>query len=213
VNRRRLCALSLAVAAYFSFGLVQSLRADEVPAFAAKLLAAASPLGDHVLGNASAPVVIVEYASATCPHCAEFHNTILPAIKSEFIDSGKVKFVFREFPLDQVAMAVFMLARCLPEDKYFSVIDQLFAKQDIWTKGNKPAEAFKIMESAGMTKPEFDACLKRTELAKSIYEFMQKSSNDFAIKGTPAIYINGKQLTDHKALASVRAAIMQALNQ
>jgi protein-disulfide isomerase len=213
VNRRRLCALSLAVATYFSSAMVQSAQADDLPAFAAKLLAAASPLGDHVLGSATAPVIMVEYASATCPHCAEFHTKILPAIESEFIDTGKVKFIFREFPLDQVAMAVFMLARCLPEDKYFPVIDQLFAKQDIWIKGNKPVEAFKIMESFGMTKPEFDACLKRTALAKSIYEFMQKSSNDFAIKGTPAIFINGKLLTDHKELASVKAAITQALNQ
>jgi protein-disulfide isomerase len=190
---------------------VATALADDLPAFAAKLLAASSPLGDRVLGSATAPVVMVEYASATCHHCAEFHNTILPTIKSEFVDTGKVKLIFREFPLDQVAMAVFMLARCLPEDRYFPVIEQIFAKQDIWTKGNKPAEAFKIMETEGMTKPQFDACLKRTDLAKSIYEFMQKSSSDFAIKGTPAIFINGKLLTGHKELASVKAAITQAL--
>ena len=108
---------------------------------AGKMLAAASPLGDRVLGQADAPVVMVEYASATCPHCAEFHAKVLPLIKTEYIDTGKVRFIFREFPLDQAALGAFMLARCVPEDKYFATIDLMFRRQAIWMKGDKACRA------------------------------------------------------------------------
>src|SRR5947207_7120832 len=90
------------------------------------------PLGDETLGAADAPVVIVEYASMTCPHCAHFHETTYPELKKKYIDTGKVRFIFREFPLDQLAVAAFMLARCGGKDRYFPLIETLFQKQKDW---------------------------------------------------------------------------------
>jgi protein-disulfide isomerase len=178
-----------------------------------KMLAAASPLGDRVLGKADAPVVIVEYASVTCPHCAEFHAKVLPLIKAEYIDTGKVRFIFREFPLDQAALGAFMLARCVPEDKYFATIDLMFRRQAIWMKGDKPAELLKVTQMAGMDKAGFDACLKRVDIAKAIVESSRQAAKDFGIKGTPAIFVNGQIIDGHKEMADVKAAVDAAISK
>lgn len=188
-------------------------QAQDATDTASKILAAPSPLGDRFLGRADAPVVMVEYASATCPHCAEFHEKVLPLIKSEYIDTSKVRFVFREFPLDQVALAAFMLARCVPEDKYFATIDLMFRRQSTWMKGDKPAELMKITQMSGMDQGGFDACLKRVELAKAIVESSRKAAKDFGIKGTPAIFINGQMIDGHKEMTEVKAAIDAAITK
>lgn len=189
---------------------VQAQSTDDA---AAKLLAAASPLGDQVLGQADAPVVMVEYASATCPHCAEFHAKVLPLIKTEYIDAGKVRFIFREFPLDQAALGAFMLARCVAEDKYFATIDLMFRRQAIWMKGDKAAELLKVTQMAGMDKAGFDACLKRADIAKVIVESSRMAAKDFGIKGTPAIFVNGQMIEGHKEMANVKAAIDAAIHK
>lgn len=188
-------------------------QAQDAGDAAGKLLAAASPLGDRALGQADAPVVIVEYASATCPHCAEFHAEVLPLIKAEYINTGKVRFIFREFPLDQVALGAFMLARCVPEDKYFATIDLMFRRQGIWMKGNKAAELLKVMQMAGMDKAGFDACLNRSDFAKAIVESSKKAAKDFGIKGTPAIFVNGQMIDGHKEMTGVKAAIDAAISK
>lgn len=181
---------------------------------ASKMLAAASPLGDRVLGQADAPVVMVEYASATCPHCAEFHEKVLPLIKTEYIDTGKVRFIFREFPLDKLAMGAFMLARCVPDDKYFATIDMMFRRQQIWSKTGNPAdELFRIMQLSGMDKTAFEACLKRADLSKAIFESSKKAAKDFGIKGTPAIFVNGQMIDGHKEMTEVKAAIDAAIGK
>lgn len=180
---------------------------------AGKMLAAASPLGDRVLGQAEAPVVMVEYASATCPHCAEFNSKVLPLIKAEYIDTGKLRFIFREFPLDQAALGAFMLARCVPEDKYFATLDLMFRRQAIWMKGDKAAELLKVTQMAGMDKAGFEACLKRADIAKAIIESSRKAAKDFGIKGTPAIFVNGRMIDGHKEMADVKAAIDAAINR
>lgn len=188
-------------------------QAQDANDAAGKMLAAASPLGDRVLGQAEAPVVMVEYASATCPHCAEFHAKVLPLIKAEYIDTGKLRFIFREFPLDQAALGAFMLARCVPEDKYFATIDLMFRQQAIWMKGDKAAELLKVTQMAGMDKAGFEACLKRADIAKAIIESSRKAAKDFGIKGTPAIFVNGRMIDGHKEMADVKAAIDAAINR
>lgn len=193
--------------------LAPGAQAQEPDDAGAKMLAAASPLGDRVLGKADAPVVMVEYASATCPHCAEFHTKVLPLLKAEYIDSGKLRFIFREFPLDRAALAASMLARCVPDDKYFATIDLMFRRQPIWMKGDRAAELLKITQMAGMDKAGFDACLARTELAKAIIESSRQAAKDFAIKGTPAIFVNGQMIDGHKEMADVKAAIDAAIGK
>jgi protein-disulfide isomerase len=189
-------------------------QAQDLTDAASKMLAAASPLGDRVLGQADAAVVMVEYASATCPHCAEFHEKVLPLIKTEYIDTGKVRFIFREFPLDDLAMGAFMLARCLPDDKYFPTIDMMFRRQETWMKSANPAdELFKIMQLSGMDQPAFEACLKRRDLSNAIFESSKKASEDFEIKGTPAIFVNGQMIDGHKEMTEVKAAIDAAIKK
>ena len=176
------------------------------------MLKAASPLGDRVLGRLDAPVTFIEYASATCPHCAEFHVKVLPLIKSEYIDTGKVKFIFREFPLDQLALGVFMLTRCLPEDKFFPTTDLLFRRQQIWAQAENPeVEITKIMTMAGMDKATFEACIKNSDKAKAMNEYAKKSAADFDIKGTPALFINGKYIDGHKEMADVKMELDAAI--
>lgn len=212
MNRRRLIQ-ALAIGALFvTHPFVPWTQAQDATDAASKMLAAASPLGDRVLGQANALVVMVEYASATCPHCAEFHEKVLPLIKTEYIDTGKVRFIFREFPLDRLAMGAFMLARCVPDDKYFPTIDMMFRRQQTWMKSTNPAdELFRIMQFSGMDKAGFEACLKRVDLSKAIFESSKEAAKDFGIKGTPAIFVNGQMIDGHKEMTEVKAAIDAAI--
>jgi len=192
----------------------QQAFSEDLGETAKKLLTAASPLGDRSLGKADAPVVMIEYASATCPHCAEFHAKLLPQIKTEYIDTGKVRFIFREFPLDQLALGAFMLARCVPEDKYFATLDLMFRRQRTWARANDPAdELFKITQMAGMDKAGFEACVKREDLAKAIVETSKKAAKDFTIKGTPAIFVNGQFVDAHEDMTAVKAALDRAIKR
>ncbi len=201
-----------AIMAFLAVPLVSSASAEEPHDKGKALLAAASPLGDRVLGKPDAPVVLIEYASATCPHCAEFHQTVLPQIKTEYIDTGKVKYILREFPLDPLALAVFMLTRCLPEDKFFATTDLLFRRQKLWAKAENPAvEITKIMSMAGMNKERFEACLNNTDMAKSMSDFTKKSAADFGIKGTPALFVNGAFVDGHKDMSDVKVALDKAI--
>ncbi|NNE22217.1 MAG: thioredoxin domain-containing protein, partial [Rhizobiales bacterium] len=120
LNRR--LVLKGGLAGIAGFGLPQT------PAAAPSALMTPPPLGEKWLGRADAPVTMIEYASATCPHCANFHTDTFPAIKTDYIDTGKVRFAMREFPFDQLSLAAFMLARCAPEERYFGMIDVLFER-------------------------------------------------------------------------------------
>ena len=123
----------------------------------------AGPLGDMALGDEKAPVTIIEYASMTCPHCAAFHANTYPELKKRYIDTGKVRFIFREFPLDQLALAAFMLARCAGPDKYFPMIDTLFQQQKEWVVQKPLGPLLAIAKQAGMSEQAFNECLAGQE--------------------------------------------------
>jgi len=148
------------------------------------------PLGDEVLGSPDAPVVIVEYASMTCPHCAHFSETTFPELKKKYIDTGKVRFVFREFPLDPLAAAGSMLARCAGKDKYFPMLETLFAQQKEWVV-QKPLEPlFAIAKQAGFTQQGFDACLANQQLLAGIEESRTRATK-LGVSSTPTFFVNG----------------------
>ena len=131
--------------------------------------AAEDPARDIIMGNVDAPVTIIEYASFTCPHCAAFSNDVFPEIKKEYIDTGKVRFVLREFPLDPLATAGFMLARCNGNDKYTPMTDLLFAQQKNWAFTDKPVDALaSLSKQAGYSQQSFEACLKRQDIYDAI---------------------------------------------
>jgi protein-disulfide isomerase len=162
--------------------------------------------GEMALGPENAKVTIVEYASATCPHCGKFHTTTYQDLKKEYIDTGKVRFVFREFPFDDVAFAAFMLARCAPKDKYFPMIDMLFEQQDAWLRAPRDGLE-KIAQLAGFTKESFDACLKNEEVAKGIAAIRDKANKDFGVDSTPTFFVNGEMLKGETSIEEFRKMI------
>lgn len=205
-NRRQ--ALAAIAAAPFFVGFA---NADQAQDLGAQLLANVSPLGERSTGNADAPNVLIEYASATCDHCAAFHLEVLPALKAEYIDTGRLRYIFREFPLDQLALAAFMLARCVPEDRYFATIDLMFRRQVRWMKGNKKLELQRITQMTGLDKAGFDACLKRQDYATIISQYGKVSAQQFKIKGTPAIFVNGQRIEGFKKIAELKNMIGKVL--
>lgn len=167
-------------------------------------------LGDRSLGAADAPVTIIEYASATCPHCASYHVETFPTIKKEYIDTGKVRYVFREFPFDDAGLAAFMIARCAPEEKYFPIIEVLFEKQDTWARSNPREELFKIAQLAGFSRETFDQCLKNEAVAKGILAIMTTANETYGVDSTPTFFINGQILKGNQPLDEFRKLIDQA---
>jgi protein-disulfide isomerase len=154
-------------------------------------------LPDMALGPASAPVTITEYASMTCPHCANFTETVFPKIKSEYIDSGKVRFVFREFPLDIKAAAGSMLARCIAKDdsgKYFAVIDMLFKQQNDWAMKNTTESLARIGKQAGLSQQAVEDCLKDQALLDKIAADQKFANEVLKVNSTPTFFINGEMV-------------------
>ena len=155
-------------------------------------------LPDMTLGTANAPVTITEFASMTCPHCAAFNETVFPKIKSEYIDSGKVRYVFREFPLDIKAAAGSMLARCIAKDdsgKYFTVIDLLFKQQNDWVMKNTTETLTRIGKQAGMSQQAVEDCLKDQALLDKIAADQKFAAEVLKVNSTPTFFINGEKLT------------------
>jgi len=149
-------------------------------------------LPDLVLGKADAPVTIIEYASMTCPHCANFHKTTYPALKSKYIETGKVRFIFREFPLDDLAVTASMLARCAGAEKSMALIDVLFASQDKWATRDPIPALLQIAKQAGFTQASFDTCLKDQKLYNDILAVRERGSKEFKVESTPTLFVNGK---------------------
>jgi protein-disulfide isomerase len=150
------------------------------------------PLGDQMLGDPKAPVTIVEYASMTCPHCAKFHETTYPEMKRKYVDTGKVRYVFREFPLDSLAAAASVLARCAGNEKFFPLIETLFAQQQEWRVQRPLQPLFAIARQAGFTQQSFDACLENQQILQGIEEAKMRAVNRFKVQSTPTFFINGR---------------------
>jgi protein-disulfide isomerase len=150
---------------------------------------------DHVMGKADAAVTIVEYASMTCSHCASFHNDVLPAIKTKYIDTGKVKFVYRDFPLDRVAAQAAQLAECVDKDRYFGVIATVFQTQAQWAAGKEPlADLLKLLRLAGLGEAQAKACLEDQKGLETILA-EQQGGVALGVDSTPTLFINGTRFT------------------
>ena len=188
-------AAALATAAGLTPALAQRRGAgpDEV---SVEALMKPGPLPELAVGKDDAPVTIVEYASMTCGHCANFHNNVYPALKEKYIDTGKVRFIMREFPLDNLAAAASMLARCAGGDATQAMIGALFKTQDKWAfvRGNPVPELFKIAQQAGFTQERFDTCLKDNATLDHMISARQRASDEFGVNATPTFFINGKRL-------------------
>ncbi len=165
------------------------------------------PLPEKVLGNDDAPVTIVEYASMTCPHCAHFHETTLPELKTKYIDTGKARLIFREFPFDPRAEAGFMLARC-SNDNYFAMIDVLFKQQESWAGVQDAKTALlQISKLAGFSQESFEACLTDQKLLEDVRAVRERGSNDFGVNSTPTFFINGNRYPGALSIDELSAII------
>ncbi len=165
-------------------------------------LAVEPPHGEKWIGAADAPVTVYEFASATCPHCASFHKGTYKALKKAYIDTGKIKFVLREFPLDDLSLAAFMVARCAPEGRYFDMIDMLFERQRVWNGHDPRGELFKIAKLAGATEKSFEACLSNETVARGILATREHAQKQLGVNSTPTFFINGTKLTGNHPLSS-----------
>ena len=200
-----------------AFGIMLALAAGRF--FAAELCAAEAQsvtipmeklnapqaLPDIVQGKAVAPVTIIEYASMTCPHCARFHAETYPTLRDKYINTGKVRFILREFPLDPRAAAAFMLARCAGDgDKRTAVIDLLFNAQESWAYSDKPLDAIaNLMKQTGMSSKDFEACLNDQKLYNKVVKERDDAGKDFSIDATPTFFINGVKYSGEMSVAAL----------
>ena len=169
------------------------------PAMAQSAAEVAKPvsLPDMALGPANAPVTITEFASMTCPHCAAFNENVFPKIKSEYIDTGKIRYIFREFPLDIKAAAGAMLARCIAKDdagKYFAVTDLLFRQQADWAMKNTAETLMRIGKQAGLSQETVESCLKDQSLLDKIAADQKYAADVLKVNSTPTFFINGEMI-------------------
>jgi len=173
---------------------------------------APGPLPENALGRDDAPVTVIEYASMTCSHCAEFHTTVFPKLKEEYIDTGKVRYILREFPGDSVAFSISALARCAGKDKYFSFVGAVFTTFDKWAcrECDIKGGIMNLWKQTGMSEAEFDRCLDEKSnkaMLDGINEVRHRGLQDYGVNATPTIFVNGTMLTGGNTFEELEKAI------
>ena len=171
---------------------------------------------DFIIGDENAPITIIEYASMSCSHCADFHTKTLPDLKTEFIDTGKVRMVFRDYPFNYPALLGSMMMRCIPGDVRYDYMNALYQLQPNWVNRDPKItkkELYKIMQSGGMTKDEFDTCYGDLDNENLILEGVMAAQKDFNIKSTPSFIINGNLLEGNKNIKEFRQIIDKILSE
>jgi protein-disulfide isomerase len=164
-------------------------------------LKAEQPLPDIVEGSAEAPATIIEYASMTCVHCAAFHRDVWPRLKARYVDRGRAKFILREFPLDPLSIAAFMLARCAGAERRDAILDRLFDHQDDWAFADKALIKLKAeVLAAGMTEEGIDACLQDYDLLDNVKKIRDIAVDTLDLKGTPTFFVNGRRIDGEEGL-------------
>ena len=175
--------------------VMAGLQAAAVPTRAAD--APTLQADDHVLGNKNAPITIFEYASLTCPHCAAFTSDTLPKLQKEWIDTGKAKLVYRDFPLDQSALVAATVAQCFPPERYFPFIETLFQTQREWAQNSEAATKTalaRIARLGGMGQAQFDACANNQKLSDAVLNSRLAAQNQYGINSTPTFFVNGTKV-------------------
>jgi protein-disulfide isomerase len=191
----------------FVLALPQNSRGDEAAAPAAQ-----AALPEMAIGKADAPVTIVEYSSLSCPHCAAFHRDVFPALKSEYIDTGKARYVMREFPLNDSALGGSTIARCLAPERFFAFVDLLFSKQADWAFKEDALPPLKLLaKQAGMTSDEFDKCIANEALQDKIIAVRSEGEKK-GVNATPSFFVNGMLLKPAPTLPAFAEAMKPYLS-
>jgi len=204
----------MSTSAAFALGTLGSFGAFEVfsgradaETFSVLELEAKGPLDDIPMGSPTAPVTIIEYASMTCPHCAAFAVNTFPKLKEKYIDTGKVKYIMREYPLDGLAAAAFMLARCAGPEKYYPLIETLFAQQQKWAVKEPIPPLLAIVKQAGFNQQSFEACVNDKDLLAKVQQMRNRGKEKFKVDATPTFYINGERYPGALAIEDLDKAI------
>ena len=169
-----------------------------------------------VIGDIDAPIIIIEYASMSCSHCASFHNNTLPDIKKEYIDTGKVRMVFRDYPFNYPALLGSMMMRCISNDVRYDYMNALYQLQSTWVNKDpkiSKKELYKIMQSGGMTKDEFNECYSNLDNENLILEGVMAAQKDFNVKSTPSFIVNGNLIEGNKNIKEFRQIIDKILSE
>jgi protein-disulfide isomerase len=168
----------------------------------------AADLGEPAIGDAAAPVTIIEYSSLTCPHCAAFHNDVLPELKQRYIDTGKVRLVLRDFPLDESALKAAVIAHCAGPERQPQFVEVFFAQQQNWARARDPIAALKqLARLGGLGEAEIDACLADKDLESAVLQARLDGQQQFDIKSTPTFIIDGKVHTGNQTADAFAAVI------
>ncbi|MDB4220790.1 DsbA family protein [Amylibacter sp.] len=177
---------------------LSAISASTAPIFAETTKSNSIDIPDMIMGSEDAPITIIEYASFTCPHCANFHKNVFPSLRKNYIDSGKVKFIYREVYFDGPGLWAALLARCGGDKKYFGISDLLYSKQREWTKGDGGAEIaqnlYKIGRIAGLQQKDMETCLQNKDVATAMVARFQETSKADNISSTPTLVLNGKSI-------------------
>ena len=168
----------------------------------------AAEVVEGVVGDAAAPVTMIEYSSLTCPHCAAFHEQTLPGLKERYIDTGKVRLVIRDFPLDQNALRAAVIAHCAGPERYPAFVDVFFAQQESWATAEDPVRALKqLAKLGGLGEAEIDACLADRSMEEAILQMRLAGQQQFDIRSTPTFIIEGKAYPGNRTVDEFAAII------
>lgn len=194
--RRRMFVAALGLGAALAWSGGQTVRAQ---------VSAEDAAAEMFIGKADAPITVIAYESLLCPHCAGFHTGALPKLKEQYVDKGLIKIVFREFPgtsREPWARVPAMMARCLGKDRYFAMIDLLFRDQEKWTKAETGQQFIDNVASygrlAGMTREQFDACMKNEAMLRAMADRWREGVEKFGVKGTPHFVIGGQYISGNR---------------
>lgn len=178
--------------------------APSAPGKTSEEMLVAGPLGEMALGDPKAPNIVIEYASMTCPHCQRFHSDVYPAFKKNYVDTGKVYFIFREFPLDPLATSAIMLARCAPPDRFFPIVGLLFDQQNNWAFVPDPVTALRdLVKQAGITQDSFQACLTNQSILDGVNWVKKRAGDKFGVNSTPTFFFNGEKRSGEISLEDI----------
>ena len=201
-NFTRRAATLLAGTAFMAAAAGSALAADAPKAAVYK---------EYVQGNPKAKVTVIEYASLTCPHCAHFATAEFPELKKNYIDTGKIKFVFRDFPLDGLATGAALIARCVPNDRGAVMVEMMFQNQVEWVRSEKPLEVLRgYAQLAGLNSEGVDACLKNDTILKEIQAVQEKAVSLYKVKATPSFFVN-EDLVEGNDYEALKKAIDKKL--
>jgi len=167
----------------------------------------AGPLGEREIGNPNAPVTVIEYASLTCPHCRNFHANVFPKVKQQYIDTGKVRYIVREFPIGRSAGNAAIINRCAPPDKYFVLLDAFLSRQDEWVSQEVRLDTiYGVAKSIGMSREAFDKCLSNQAIIEGLTEVKQRG-RQYGVVGTPTFFVNGRKAQGAITFEEIKALI------